>query len=64
MVEAAIEALPENYRIPLVLKYYGELSYDEIAEQLGTTRNNVAVLLYRAKRELRGSVRALREEES
>ena len=60
----AIDALPENYRLPLVLKYYGELSYDEIAEQLGTTRNNVAVLLYRAKRELRGSVRGLREEES
>ena len=59
----AIDALPENYRLPLVLKYYGDLSYDEIAEQLETTRNNVAVLLHRAKRELRGSVSALREEE-
>lgn len=60
----AIDALPESYRLPLVLKYYGDLSYDEIAEQLGTTRNNVAVLLHRAKRELRGSVVALRKEES
>jgi len=60
----AIEALPENYRLPLVLKYYGDLSYDEIAEQLGTTKNNVAVLLHRAKRELRSSVGALRKEES
>ena len=60
----AIDALPENYRVPLVLKYYGELSYDEIAEELGTTRNNVAVLLHRAKRALRQSAAALRKEES
>ena len=60
----AIDALPDNYRLPLVLKYYGDLSYDEIAREIGTTRNNVAVLLHRAKRELRGSVGALRKEES
>ena len=60
----AIEALPENYRLPLVLKYYGGLSYDEIAEQLGTTRNNVAVLLHRAKRELRSSMATPGKEES
>jgi RNA polymerase sigma-70 factor (ECF subfamily) len=60
----AIDALPENYRLPLVLKYYGDLSYDEIAAHLGTTRNNVAVLLHRAKRELRGSMGALQKEES
>lgn len=60
----AIDALPENYRLPLILKYYGDLSYDEIAEELGTTRNNVAVLLHRAKRELRGSIGALRKGES
>jgi RNA polymerase sigma-70 factor (ECF subfamily) len=40
------------------------LFHDEIAEQLGTTRNNVAVLLHRAKRELRGRVGALQKEES
>ena len=28
----AIDRLPENYRAVLVLKYYGELSYDEIAD--------------------------------
>jgi RNA polymerase sigma-70 factor (ECF subfamily) len=60
----AIDALPENYRLPLILKYYGELSYDEIADHLGTTRNNVAVLLHRAKRELRSRVNPLGKEES
>ena len=60
----AIDALPESYRLPLILKYYGDLSYDEIAEHLGTTRNNVAVLLHRAKRDLRGRLETLRKEES
>ena len=52
-VRHAIAGLPENYRVPLVLRYYSELSYDEIAEQLGLHRNYVAVLIFRAKQELR-----------
>ena len=49
----AIARLPENYRMPLVLRYYGELSYDEIAQQLGLKRDYVAALLFRAKQDLR-----------
>jgi RNA polymerase sigma-70 factor (ECF subfamily) len=60
----AIDALPENYRVPLILKYYGDLSYDEIADHLGTTHSNVGVLLHRAKRELRGRIITLGKEES
>ena len=52
-VRDAIARLPENYRVPLVLRYYGELSYDEIAQQLGLQRNYVAALIFRAKQELR-----------
>jgi RNA polymerase sigma-70 factor, ECF subfamily len=52
----AIARLPENYRVPLVLRYYSELSYDEIAEQLGLGRNHVAALIFRAKQELRRRV--------
>ena len=52
-VRDAIARLPENYRVPLVLRYYGELSYDEIAQQLGLKRNYVAALIFRAKQELR-----------
>lgn len=52
-VRAAIEELPENYRTPLVMRYYGGLTYDEIAEAAGLTRNNVATLLFRAKKKLR-----------
>ena len=52
-VRDAIARLPENYRVPLVMRYYGELSYDEIAQQLHLQRNHVAALIFRAKQELR-----------
>lgn len=52
-VRDAIARLPVNYRLPLVLRYYSELSYDEIAQQLGLQRNYVAALIFRAKHELR-----------
>ncbi len=52
-LQAAIARLPENYRVPLVLRYYTELSYDEIGQQLGVPRNHVATLIFRAKQELR-----------
>ena len=59
-VKAAIESLPEKYRIPLVLAYYSESSYDAIATTLGITRNHVGVLILRGKQQLR---RLLSEEE-
>ena len=52
-VRDAIARLPENYRLALVLRYYSELSYDEIAQQLALRRNYVAALIFRAKQELR-----------
>ena len=52
-VQAAIGRLPENYRVPLVMRYYTELSYDEIGQQLGLQKSNVAALIFRAKQELR-----------
>jgi RNA polymerase sigma-70 factor (ECF subfamily) len=58
---AAIAALPERQRVPLVLRYHGELSYDEIAERLDWTRQRVAGSLFRAKQSLR---RVLRAEET
>jgi RNA polymerase sigma-70 factor, ECF subfamily len=52
-VRDTIARLPENYRVPLVLRYYGELTYDEIGQELGLERNHVATLIFRAKQELR-----------
>lgn len=52
-VRDAMAGLPAKFRVPLTLRYYSELSYDEIAEQLGMKRSLVATLIFRAKQELR-----------
>jgi RNA polymerase sigma-70 factor (ECF subfamily) len=52
-VRNAIARLPVNYRVPLVLRYYNEMSYDDIAQQLDLRRNHVAALIFRGKQELR-----------
>ncbi len=56
-VRAVLASLPEQYRIPLAMRYEGELSYDQIAAAMGLKRNHVATLIFRAKRELRNALR-------
>ena len=63
-VRRAIAALPERYRQVLVMRYYGELAYDDIGEALGLKRNHVAVLIHRAKQRLRQAMTAGAEEVS
>jgi RNA polymerase sigma-70 factor, ECF subfamily len=55
-VNAAVAKLPERYRVPLALAYFGDADYDDIAKTLGITRNHVGVLLCRAKQLLRQSL--------
>jgi RNA polymerase sigma-70 factor (ECF subfamily) len=62
-VKAAVEALPDKYRIPLLLAYYNEASYDEIAASLGITRNHVGILLLRGKRAVRAALADTEREE-
>jgi RNA polymerase sigma-70 factor, ECF subfamily len=52
-IKNAIGLLPEKYRLPLVLRYYSDFSYDEIARQLGLQHAHVATLIFRGKQELR-----------
>ena len=49
----ALVLLPERYFVPLVMHYFSDLSYNQIAETLGTTRASVAVLICRGKQKLR-----------
>ena len=63
-VRDALVRLPERYRVALALRYYGELSYDEIAGQLGVTRNHVAILIFRGKQALRRLLADLDERDS
>jgi len=51
-VTEALEKLPENLRIVLVLKEYGELNYKEIGRALGISEGNVKVRVFRARERL------------
>lgn len=61
-ISRAVDALPEQYRLPIVLAYYADASYAEIAETLGITPNHVGVLLLRGKQRLRRELAASDEE--
>ena len=52
-VRNALSQLSEKYRVPLVLAYYNEMTYDQIGAALGLGRNHVATLIFRAKQQLR-----------
>ncbi len=52
-LRAALDRLSDRYRVPLVLRYFVELDYEAIGEELGLTRGQVGSLLFRAKQQLR-----------
>lgn len=52
-VRAGLDKLPDRARMALTLRYFGDMSYDEIAETLGVRRAFVGVLLLRARHQLR-----------
>src|SRR6266700_5966564 len=56
-VRRALDNLPARSRMALVLRYYAEMSYDEIAETLGVRRTFVGVVLLRARHQLREILR-------
>lgn len=55
-IHAAILALPDDYREPLVLQVLMGCSTDEIASQLGLTNGAVLTRLCRARQKLRSAV--------
>lgn len=52
-VRAAVAGLPELYRVPVVLRYFSELSVEEIAAVTGRPAATVGVQLLRARALLR-----------
>ncbi len=52
-VRHALDKLGARARMALVLRYYSDMSYDEIADALGVRRAFVGVVLLRARHELR-----------
>ncbi|MGH9790334.1 MAG: RNA polymerase sigma factor [Candidatus Acidiferrales bacterium] len=55
-VRKALDRLPQRARMALVLRYFSEMSYDEIADTLGVRRAFVGVLLLRARHQLRDAL--------
>lgn len=52
-VQMAIDALPERYRLIVVLRFMQELNYDEISRFTGESRDEVRGVLQRASGQLR-----------
>jgi len=52
-VRRALDKLPARSRMALVLRYYADMSYDDVAATLGVRRTFVGVVLLRARHQLR-----------
>jgi RNA polymerase sigma-70 factor (ECF subfamily) len=48
-IRKLLETLPEDYRAAVVLRYWHEMSYEEIAESLDTTISAIKSRLFRAR---------------
>ncbi len=55
-VKAAVDDLPENYRVPIVLFSLGDLSYQEIADALGVPIGTVMSRLHRGRALLKAAL--------
>lgn len=58
----AVDQLPQQARKAIELRFEREMSYQAIAEDLGISRNEVGVLLFRAKEQLRRILQDERKE--
>ena len=60
-VQSALDDLPTNLRVVVVLKDVFDLTHTEIASQLGISATAVKVRLHRGRKRMRLSVQASRE---
>ena len=56
-IQAALQSLPEQQRLAMVLLRYEDLSYEQIAEVLGTSVPAVKSLIFRAREMLRSRLK-------
>jgi RNA polymerase sigma-70 factor (ECF subfamily) len=52
-LEAALRALPDHQRVPLVLFHFEELSYQQIADLIGVSLAKVKTDIHRGRDSLR-----------
>jgi RNA polymerase sigma-70 factor (ECF subfamily) len=62
LIREAIFQLPLQQREALVLREYHQMSYQEIAQILGLSLENVKIQIFRAREQLRGSLADLIKE--
>jgi len=60
-ITKALQSLPENQRMAMILKRYDDLSYEEIGRVMGCSVSAVESLLVRAKRALQGKLKNYEE---
>ena len=48
-----VRSLPEDYRLPVMLRYFAGADYETIGEQLGLTNGSLRGLLHRGLKLLR-----------
>ena len=56
MLKAIINSLDNKYRIIVKLRYFDELTYDEISKKLNIPKGTVKAQLYRARNQLFGLI--------
>lgn len=49
LVQKALQRLPDNYRLVTILRYWNDMSYDEIAQVTGLTESTIKTRLHRAR---------------
>jgi RNA polymerase sigma factor (sigma-70 family) len=59
-IRSAVTVLPELYRVVIVLRYFNELSVDEIAQVTGRPASTVGVQLLRGRALLRAALESAR----
>lgn len=52
LVQTLLATLPEDYRETVILRYWYDLSYEEIAEAMDTTVSAIKSRLFRARRQM------------
>jgi RNA polymerase sigma-70 factor (ECF subfamily) len=57
MLMAAVEALPEEYREVLMLYYYNDVRYSDLAKQLGVSSATINMRLTKARQMLRARLK-------
>lgn len=58
MIRNAIDRLPKDQRAALLLRVENEFSYQEIAQQIGRSENNVKALIHRGRNKIKQALKA------